>query len=176
MSNSRLSALKKALQLENDGMAFYAASMEKSTSDMGRRMFDYLRQSEKGHIKRITEIFHALEESGNWPEIAPSQANLEQEEQLRKSIFTSALESIKQQQKLNTDDLAALKKAAEFERDGGHFYAEQAKSAEDPFEQAFYQQLAIEEDHHLRSIEDSIQMLEDPQGFFSLYEKGTMAG
>ncbi len=175
MSNGRLTALKKALQLENDGMAFYAASMEKSTSDMGRQMFDYLRQSEKGHIKRITEIYHALEQSGNWPEVASSTAHLEQEQQQRKNIFSSALETIKQQQKLNTDDLDALKKAAAFERDGEHFYAEQAKTATDPFEQAFYQQLADEEDHHLRSIEDSIQMLEDPQGFFSQYEKGTMA-
>ena len=35
MLNSRLQALKKALHMEHDGMAFYAASMEKSTSDIG---------------------------------------------------------------------------------------------------------------------------------------------
>ena len=176
MPNSRLKALKKALQLENDGMAFYAASMEKSTSQIGQQMFDYLRQSEKGHIKRISEIYHALELSGDWPHIEIAEALAEQESQQRESIFTNALENIKQQRPLNTDDLDALKQALEFERSGEHFYSEQAKTAEDPFEQAFYQQLAQEEDQHLRSIEDSILMLEDPQGFFAQYEKGTLAG
>ncbi len=175
MPDRRLLALKKALQLEHDGMAFYAASMEKSTSEIGRQMFDYLRRSEQGHIKRITDIYQALEQSGNWPEIDNSKAEAEAEQQ-RKTIFSAALERIQQQQSLETDDLDALKQAADFERTGEQFYTERASSATDPFEQAFYQQLAQEEDRHLRAIEDSILMLQDPQGFFAQYEKGTLAG
>jgi rubrerythrin len=175
MPTNRLQALKKALQLENDGMAFYAAAMEKSTSKIGRQMFDYLRKSEKEHIKRISQIYQILEQSGDWPQTSASQASVEQEQQ-RKTIFTDALTRIKQQRPLNTDDLTALQQAAQFERSGEHFYAERAKIASDPFERAFYQQLAQEENLHLRSIEDSIQLLEDPQGFFSQYEKGTLAG
>ncbi|OMH37946.1 ferritin family protein [Motiliproteus sp. MSK22-1] len=173
MSNHRLQALKKALQLEHDGMAFYAASMNKSTSEIGRRMFDYLKKSEKGHIKRISEIYHSLEQSNDWPAPPAITEDMETE---RKSIFTDALNQITRQQKLDTDDLSALKQAAEFERKGEHFYSEQATSAQDPFEKAFYQQLALEEELHLRAIEDSILMLEDPQGFFAQYEKGTLAG
>ncbi|MEH6822471.1 MAG: ferritin family protein [Motiliproteus sp.] len=175
MPKSRLLVLKKALQLENDGMVFYAAAMQKSTSLIGRQMFDYLHRSEKDHIQRIRTLYHALEQSGSWPETTASGIT-EAAELQRKSIFGDAIKSIQQQQSLDSDDLDALKQAAEFERSGEHFYAEQAKRAEDPFEQAFYRQLAQEEDQHLRAIEDSILMLEDPQGFFAQYEKGTLAG
>ncbi len=173
MANTRMQALKRALQLEKDGMAFYAESMEKSTSETGRRMFDYLRKSEKHHIQRISEIFHALEHSGSWPEPSSATEAMEAE---RESIFTDARKRIARQQSLDADDLGALTQAAEFERSGGRFYAQRAESAEDCFERAFYQQLAREENLHLQAIEDSIQMLEDPQGFFARYEKGTLAG
>lgn len=173
MPNSRLNALKKSLQLEHDGMVFYAVSMEKSTSEFGRKMFEYLHDAEKDHIKRINEIYHQLEQSADWPELTVQPAMTEPQ---RQSIFTDAIEQIRQHQQLNTDDLGALKQAAEFERNGGQFYSERANATEDPFEQAFFQQLADEEGHHLRAIEDSIQMLEDPQGFFAQFEKGTLSG
>ena len=115
MPTARHQALKKALQLEHDGMAYYVESMNKCSSEMGRRMFDYLQRSEKGHIKRITEIFHALEQSDECPEINTAEVDPEQE---CESIFCDAMKRIQFQQTLNTDDLNALKEAAEVERRG----------------------------------------------------------
>ena len=136
-------------------------------------MFDYLRKSEKGHIKRISEIYHLIELSNDWPEMSAAAEDMTKE---RNNIFTDALNQLGNQQKLDTDDLGALKQAVEFERNGKNFYSEQAISAEDPFEKTFYQQLAQEEEEHLHALEDSIQLLEDPQGFFAKYEKGTLSG
>ncbi|QKK10526.1 MAG: ferritin family protein [Pseudomonadota bacterium] len=170
MSDSRMTALKKALQMEVEGMAYYKAARDKATSKFGQRMFEYLRESEEDHIARIKEIYQSLETSGSWPE-SQSDGNHSVAE-----IFTQAMEEIKERQAIDTDDIAALNQAADFERRGSHFYQQRADEVTDPFEKAFYTKLAQEEVSHLKSILDSIQFLEDPQGFFGNHEPGTMAG
>lgn len=172
MSDGRLSALKKAMQLEKEGMAFYQASRDKATSEIGRNMFEYLRKSEEGHMRRIGEIYHSLEQSGNWPESLPAA---DDEEAIYKTIFSDAMIELKQQKTVNADDIEALQQAARFEKNGENFYAQRADEVTDLFEKNFYTQLAHEEFHHLKAIQDSIQMLEDPQGFFADREHGTLA-
>ncbi|MCW8883377.1 MAG: ferritin family protein [Sedimenticola sp.] len=172
MLDVRLNALKKAMQLEKEGMAFYEASREKATSQIGRNMFEYLRKSEEGHMRRIREIYHSLEQSGNWPE---SQPVSDTDEATYKTIFSEAMAELKQQNTVNADDIEALQQAATFEKNGESFYAKRADEVTDLFEKNFYTQLAHEEFHHLKAIQDSIQMLEDPQGFFADREHGTLA-
>lgn len=173
MSNSRLDALKHALQLEREGMTFYAASRDKATSPVGRDMFDYLRRSEERHMRRIREIHHSLEESGIWPE----QPALDQERETEiGTIFSAALEALRNRDSVDSSDIEVLQQAAEFERRGEDFYARRATEAEDPFERNFYTQLAHEEYHHLKAIQDTILMLQDPQGFFADREHGSLSG
>jgi len=173
MLDIRLNALKRAMQLEKEGMAYYQASRDKATSEIGRNMFEYLRKSEEGHIRRIREIYHTLEQSGIWPEHPPVA---EEAGETYKTIFTNALAELDEKQSLDADDIAALEQAAEFERKGENFYAERAEAVTDLFEKNFYTQLAHEEFHHLKAIQDSILMLKDPQGFFADREFGTLAG
>lgn len=173
MLDVRLNALKRAMQLEKEGMAYYQASRDKASSEIGRHMFEYLRKSEEGHMRRIREIYHALEQSGAWPENPPPA---EETGNSYQTIFTHARAELDQKQRLDTDDIAALELAAEFEQRGEHFYAEQAAAVTDLFEKNFYTQLAREEFQHLKAIQDSILMLKDPQGFFADRESGTLAG
>ncbi|MCW8890253.1 MAG: hypothetical protein OQL20_06310, partial [Sedimenticola sp.] len=93
MLDPRHTALKKAMQLEKEGMAFYQASRDKATTEVGRNMFEYLRKSEEGHMRRIREIFHSLEQSGNWPQSQPSSDGDEAE---YKTIFSNAMAELKQ--------------------------------------------------------------------------------
>lgn len=173
MLNARLKALKHAMQLEKEGMAFYATSRDKATSEVGRNMFDYLRRSEETHIRRIREIYHALEESGTWPEQAPLE---EDPEGAFRTIFSDALQQLQTQQALDSSDIEALEQAAAFEKAGEDFYAQRAREVSDLFEKNFYTRLAHEEYHHLKAIQDTILMLKDPQGFFADREHGSMAG
>lgn len=172
MKNSRLDALKHAMQLEREGMAFYATSRDKATSEVGRNMFDYLRKSEERHMRRIREIHHALEESGIWPEQPPLETD---PEAIFRTIFSDALERLQSQQSVDSSDIDALRQAAEFERAGEDFYARRAEEVNDLFEKNFYTQLAHEEYHHLKAIQDTILMLQDPQGFFADREHGSLA-
>jgi rubrerythrin len=173
MSDTRLDALKRALQLEAEGMAFYKEAAEKAVSNVGKQMFDYLRKSEDGHIARIKEIHQSLEARGAWPEQVAMDEDMAD---VRQTIFKAAKAELEATAQIDASDIDALKQAADFERNGEDFYAERAKQVTDPFEKEFYRQLAVEEYHHLEAILDSIQLLEDPQGFFQQQEKGTLAG
>lgn len=173
MTNHRTDALTQALQMETEGMAFYKAARDKATSRFGQRIFEYLRSSEEDHINRIRAIFRSLENENEWPEPAGEPESRVSE---LKTIFTDALTELKTRESIDSDDLDALKQAADFERRGEYLYQQRAGEASDPFERAFYSQLAFEETQHLKSILDSIQMLEDPQGFFAQHEPGIMAG
>lgn len=171
MSDTRMNALKTALQMEVEGMAYYKAARDKATSKFGQRMFEYLRASEEDHIARIKEIHQALESGGQWP-----QSRADGSDHSPSEIFAQASAELRQKQTIDSDDIAALNQAADFERRGGNFYEQRAAEAADPFEAAFYARLAREEAAHLKSILDSIQFLQDPQGFFGDHEPGTMAG
>jgi len=172
MIDSRLTALKTAMQLEKDGMDYYQAAQDKAISKTGRNMFEYLRRSEEGHLKRIGLIYHTLMQSNGWPNHNPHVAL---PESVPQSIFTQAKEELKQTALLNTDDIEALQQAIKFETKGVGYYTECAEAAVDSFEKEFFTQLAHEERSHLTAIQDTIMMLENPQGFFADREHGIMS-
>lgn len=136
-------------------------------------MFEYLRRAEEKHIHRIRTIYHTLKQSGVWPN---HQLTVADSDQSFSTIFSNALDRLERQSKLDTNDIQALELAAKFERDGEGYYRRRADEVLDLFEKNFYTQLAHEELCHLRAIENTILMLQDPQGFFAEREGGTLAG
>ena len=49
-----------------------------------------------------------------------------------------------------------------------------ADEADDPFQKKFFILLSKEESEHFLSLLDTVEYLEDPQGYFSQLERGTM--
>jgi rubrerythrin len=82
---------------------------------------------------------------------------------------------IDEQVKGTMSDIEALKMAAKMEDDGMRYYQSMANETEDPFEKKFYLLLVNEEGEHYLSLLDTIEFLEDPQGYFSQLERGTMS-
>jgi rubrerythrin len=69
----------------------------------------------------------------------------------------------------------ALKAAAKLEDEGMKYFQSKADVTDDPFEKKFYRLLVYEEGEHFVSILDTIESLEDPQGYFSQLERGTLS-
>ncbi len=169
MPTARLTALRHALTLEADGMAYYRQARDQATSGIGQQMFEFLRRSEEDHIRAIKQLYHALEETGDWPS---QQPGLTDTAASHENIFSRALQEIAAGILPADDDLQALHLAAEFERRGEDFYQQRASDCEDIFEKSFYHNLALEEAGHLRNIEEAIELLENPDGFFMQREAG----
>lgn len=170
MTDSRLEAFKQAIKMEQDGKSFYEKSGEKAESIMAKRVFKELAEAEDKHIIKLTQIYQSLKDNGNWPDLALKREAAE----TIPNIFSAALENIDEKVKGSTTDIDALKMAAKLENDGIKFYQSRSETTEDTFEKKFFMLLAKEESEHFITLLDSIEYLEDPQGYFSQLERGTM--
>jgi len=171
MSNNRTEALKQALKMEEDGRSYYNQALEKTKDKMAKWVFKYLIEAEEAHIKKITQLFKSLEETGKWPDVVLVRDNVKKP----RSIFASALNQLDKKVKGTTEDIEALKLALDFEQKGQKYYQANADTTEDPFEKKFYSLLSHEEGEHFISLLDTIEYLEDPQGYFSQLERGTLS-
>lgn len=171
MTETRVEAFKQAIKMEQDGKSFYEQSGEKAQSILAKRVFKELATAEDKHIIKLTQIYQSLKDSGNWPDLALKRDATE----TLPNIFSAALENIDQTITGSTTDIDALKMAAKLENDGIKFYQSQSEATDDPFQKKFFMLLAKEESEHFITILDSIEYLEDPQGYFSQLERGTMS-
>ncbi len=171
MSQRRIDTLKKALQMEKDGKAYYEKAHDQATNVMGKSIFAFLIKAEEAHMQKIQQLHKSLEEKGTWPNLALTRDSKERVG----NIFSEAMKSVDKQVKGTTDDIEALRMAAEMEEKGRKYYQAQAEAADDPFEKRFYLLMAHEEGEHFISILDTIQYLEDPQGYFHQLERGTIS-
>lgn len=171
MSERRVDAFKQAIKMEQDGKTFYEQSAEKASSVFAKRVFKDLAKAEDKHILKLTEIYKSLKDTGDWPKVALNRDAAE----TIPNIFENALKSIDERVKGNTTDIEALKMAAGLENDGIRYYQAKSDEAEDLFQKKFFMLLAREESEHFITLLDAVEYLEDPQGYFSQLERGTMS-
>lgn len=171
MSEHQVDAFKEAIKMEQDGKSFYEQSAGKVASILAKRVFQDLVRAEDRHIVKLTRIYNSLKETGKWPDVALRREASE----TIPNIFSNALKTIDERVKANTADIDALKMAAGLENEGIQFYQAKSGETEDSFRKKFFMLLAKEESEHFITLLDSIEYLEDPQGYFSQLERGTMS-
>ena len=166
MEKDRIEVLKQALKMEEDGKAYYETARNKTSNEMGKKIFEFLIKAEGVHIQKIKQLYKSLEETGKWPDLILTRDS----EEIIQNIFSEALGSLEEKVKGTTDDIEALKVALDLERNGQKYYESRAEETDDPFEKKFYLLLAHEEGEHFISILDTIQFLEDPQAYYHQME------
>lgn len=171
MTDSRIESLKEALKMEEDGSLYYKEAMSRVESKLAKDVFEFLMKAELEHIKKINHLYKSLSETGKWPDLVLTRESLERPD----NIFGKAMSDIDEKIKGSTTDIEALRTSAKLEDDGIKYYQSRADTTEEPFEKKFYLLMAQEEREHFLSILDTIEYLEDPQGYFSQRERGTMS-
>lgn len=171
MTDSRVDAFKQAIRMEEDGKAFYEKAANKTENIMTKRVFTDLAKAEEKHIIKLTQIYQSLKDKGNWPEVGLTRDDKE----TIPNIFSNALTTIDDKVKGSTSDIEALKTAADLENDGIKYYQAKSEETDDTFQKKFFMLLAKEESEHFITLIDTIEYLEDPQGYFSQLERGTMS-
>jgi rubrerythrin len=171
MKDRRTEALRQALKMEEDGKSFYSKAMERVQSKLAKEIFRSLIKAEEKHVRKIKELYESIEKTGEWPEVILTRSDKE----TVRNIFAAATVGIKERIKGTSTDIDALKMAAKLEDEGMKYYQARADQTEDLFEKKFYRLLVHEEGEHFVSILDTIEYLEDPQGYFSQLERGTLS-
>lgn len=156
-------ALIRALELEQEGRAFYEEAAAKAKGPLARKVFEALAREEELHAEKIAEIFRGL---GDWITQVGDVGRL-------RAIFD---EPLKAEAQASEDDLEALRFALGREEEAYRYYEELANKAADLKEKRFWLALSWEERGHYLHLMDSIEYLTDPEGWLRRVERHTLDG
>jgi rubrerythrin len=159
-------ALKRAIEMEQEGKLFYTESAQKVKSELARAIFEELAQEEDFHISAIQRIYDDLKEEkplAKWVFTAGASGHLEK-------VFEEALVK---KAKGSKDDLKALRFGLDMENRSVRYYESLSGETTNPFERRFYLTLSLEERGHYLRIMDSIEYLTDPAGWYYV-KQGSM--
>jgi len=143
-------AMKRAYELEREGLEFYIKSACHSSNALVKRTLFSLAKEEITHMMKIDEISSSLDASGKWSgeEISLKGSDIEVE---IKAFFEKADKDI-----LNTnkDNVDVIKKALELERKSYEFYDDLSKKAGSDIEKRFYEELKKQEENHFDALQN----------------------
>lgn len=158
----RISTIEFAIKNEARETAYYLGEAARSKNPVARLLFKNLAKDEQEHVEKIKVLHAKLTSQGKWPEDLPIEVAgtdvMKALDQIGKNHETTAAH--------DDDDLKALRRAVEVEKEGKALYEKLAASAVGEAERNFFEFLARIEDQHLKSVVDSLHYLEDPEGWY----------
>lgn len=163
-------ALHKAIKMEEKGYSFYKEASEKSTSNITKKTFGFLAESETFHIENIKKFYNILKEKGKLPKV-----NLEDPRQKRtedSTIFSKSVSELKEKIKKDDDDKKACEFAMQFEKDGYNYYENMLKETQNKNLIALLNFLLEEEKRHYDLIMSMYTYITDSHNWF-MYEEGS---
>ncbi len=163
----KLTALKTAMQLEIDGEEYYTQAAEKSVTPFANKLFAQLAAEERTHLKRVEEIYNALEKKGKRPE----NLNLIRPFSTIQDIFKKATGKLKDKAPTESSDLESIKIAMEMEEKSIALYDDLARNASSSFIKRFSILLSYEERGHYLALFDAYDYLVDPAAWLEKKEK-----
>ncbi|MDP2798846.1 MAG: ferritin family protein [Deltaproteobacteria bacterium] len=163
----KITALKTAMQLEIDGEAYYLKAAEKSITPFAQKLFRQLATEERIHLKKIEEIYKALQKKGKLSE----KLNLVRPSSAVQDIFKKATGKLKDKAPAESSDLDAVKTAMDMEEKSIALYDGLSKDARSSFTKRFFVLLSYEERGHYLALFDAYDYLTDPAAWLEKKEK-----
>lgn len=158
--------LQYAIQLERDGLAFYAEVAAKTRNPLGRKMFEGLAADERRHERVLLDL-------------AQSRATSLAGELPRKrlaTLFGTLGEEIRRELTADASDNEALEKALVMERASIAHYSAQADAAASEDARALYRRLVLEEEQHADILQNALAYLNKTGQWFLWDEQAVLDG
>jgi rubrerythrin len=168
----RLNALEIALNNEMTEHRFYSKNAERTNNPVGKAMFAQIAAEELEHYERLNQLADSWKKDKKWPETVPLRVM----DTAVKSVFGKAAEASGQAAAGDADDLAAVRKAIDFEAQGAIFYARLRDQSADPKEKAFFELMANIEHEHYVSLKDTEEFFIDPGAWYQKAESTGLDG
>ena len=158
----RLNALEVALNNEVREREFYLKHAEKTKNPLGKKMFKQIGDDELEHYERLKQLHQKWVKQETWPETVP----LKVKDTVLQDVLVEVIGKIDKSEAGDSDDLAAIRTALEFEASGAKFYAELRDSVTNPREKEFFDLLSKMETEHYTSLKDTEEYFIDPSSWF----------
>ncbi len=166
MNETLIKGLETAVQMEQEGKAFFLKAADGATSILARNVFTELARQEDFHIRKIIEIYDELKKDGAMGQRVTTVVDADG---LGKVFEASLAEKVKGTE----SDMKALNVGLEIEEKSIKHYETLAAISENQREKRFYLTLSREERGHYLWIMDAIEYLSDPVGWYYV-KQGSM--
>lgn len=143
-------AVKKAYELEREGLEFYIRSAIKSINALVKKTLFSLAQDEIKHMMKIDEVSLSLDANGKWPGEETGFKCSGIEIAIKEFFAKTAREIFNE----NRDNADVIKTAMEFERKSFELYEDLGKKAQSDSEKIFYEELKKQEEMHYDALEN----------------------
>ena len=173
MEQRMAKAIKRAMDFEIHGKAFFIEAASKVKSPLAKKMFEQIASEEDEHMKYISTISKKLNAKHDWPDFKIEDNSYESR---LKEVFISTLKAEKEKIKSDQEELDIIEQAVRIEENGRKMYMSLYEEAAEGFEKDFYKTMADMEYSHFRSFKDTHLYLSDPEAWFMEQEKAGLDG
>jgi len=167
-----MKAIETAIQIEQDGLAFYAEAARQVDDPNGKRMFQSLAKDEAAHLQLFEDAREQLLSGGTWPSpeqiAAASPGEFGRLSQPSPPIFPTGDEVRKTD--VPERQLTALQRGIQAEEDSIAFYSEQMEQTADPEGKAMYAYLIEQEQGHRVVLQGEYDYLTNTGFWFDFRE------
>lgn len=163
-----LNALKKSIQLEQEGQAYFIEAARTVQGKHAQQTFEFLAKEEDTHIARIREFFESLQSEDTEP-VVPEFDESDEDNGLE--AFQQRLADLSGELQPTMTDAEAYEHALKFENGAEDFYREQMETTPNPYARRFYRWLIREERMHARILQSCIDFAADPAEWFRRREQ-----
>ncbi len=172
-TDSSIKMLAAALEKEEQGRNFYKEAVSKCSNELGKQMFRMLMADEGMHIKRIKDVYAALQGGQGWTD--KWKAHKGEVEDLKK-LFAERIEKLGPRITAGAGDIDALEIGIEMEQGAIKFYDDHLEKATDPLEREFISVMAGEERGHYAALKDLTHYFQNPDSWFIEKERHVLDG
>ncbi|MHC5038845.1 MAG: ferritin family protein [Planctomycetota bacterium] len=149
-----LEHLKKALEFEHEGFAFYRKALEEAEHTAAKSVFQWLVEEEREHAEYLLKLHGRLSADGRWP----TEITLSMDKDFE-MIFRDASRKRDAILPPSAGEVEALRFALAMEKKGREMYRRLREKAEDPNERVLYSHLAEWEQSHADLVERTLATL-----------------
>lgn len=160
--NEGMEAIKKAIQMEKDGRAFYLNAAAQITSPLGEEVFQSLAADELVHLATFQKIFEKEVSKKEWDDLVNSSkkyANL--------TVFPKDLKSA-DGASADTNELDALNIAMDAEKKAIEFYGGILEETEDSLVRDILGEIIQQERNHYLILNEEFTYLSDTGHWYEM--------
>jgi len=169
-NKERLDALEVALNNEISEHDFYIKNANRTSNPLGKAMFEQIGSEELEHYERLKQLHEEWSKKGKWPGSLP----LLVEDTPIKDVLNKFVKKTDSEASSDSDDLAAIRTAIEFEAKGMEYYARLRDAISDEKEKEFFNLLSTIEREHYLSLKDAEEYFIDPAAWYRVHESPTL--
>ena len=165
-SAEALAAIETAIQIEENGLAFYSEMAVQVDNPQAKKMFQTLARDEVAHKKLFERVRQELQESGRW--LSAAEVTALSPRTMRPAVFPvgEAVAGVEVPQR----ELAALQRGIQAEEESIAFYSQQKDLIDDPAAQEMFDYLIEQEKGHRTILQGEYDYLTNTGFWFDIRE------